>query len=163
MIRNQNPAPDFSLRDHEGQQQTLSELRGDKLMLLFYYRGEFCPTSRKGLMDFADIYSRFESLGAELVAVSVDPPETSRELRDQMKLPFTLLSDIDFQVAQSYGVYRSDDEDGPQPHGEPAVFIIDADGNLAYSQVQTGPKGSANPADLALMLLYMHNNGGRYR
>ena len=60
-------------------------------------------------------------------------------------------------------LYRSDDEEGPQPHGEPAVFIIDADGNLAYSQVQTGPKGSANPADLALVLLYMRDNGGRYR
>ncbi len=163
MLRNQTPAPDFALRDQDGQQRTLSELRGDKPLLLFYFRGEFCPTSRKGLMDFADIYSRFEPLGAELVAVSVDPPETSRELCDQMKLPFTLLSDTDFQVAQSYGVYRSDDKDGPQPHGEPAVFIIDADGNLAYSQVQTGPKGSANPADLALVLLFMRDNGGRYQ
>lgn len=163
MLRNQTPAPGFSLRDQEGQQRTLSELRGDKMLLLFYYRGEFCPTSRKGLMDFADIYSRFEPLGAELVAVSVDPPETSRDLRDQMKLEFTLLCDTDFEVSQSYGVYRSDDTDGPQPHGEPAVFILDVDGNLAYSQVQTGPKGSANPADLALMLLYMRDNGGRYR
>ncbi len=165
MIRNQTPAPDFSLRDQDGQQRTISDLRGSKLLLLFYYRGEFCPTSRKGLSDYADNYPRFEPLGAELVAVSVDPPETSRQLRDQLKLPFTLLSDTDFQVAESYGVYRSDDEagDGPQPHGEPAVFIIDGDGNLAYSQIQTGPKGSANAADLALMLLYMRDNGGRYR
>lgn len=162
MIRNQTPAPGFSLRDQEGQQRTLSELRGDKMLLLFYYRGEFCPTSRKGLMDFADIYSRFEPLGAELIALSVDPPETSRDLRNKLKLPFTLLCDTDFEVAQSYGVYRSDDTEGPQPHGEPAVFILDADGNLAYSQVQTGPKGSANPADLALVLLYMRDNGGRY-
>ncbi len=163
MIRNQTPAPGFSLRDQEGQQRTLSELRGDKMLLLFYYRGEFCSTSRKGLMDFADIYSRFGPLGAELIAVSVDPPETSRDLRNKMKLPFTLLCDTGFEVAQSYGVYRSDDTDGPQPHGEPAVFILDTDGNLAYSQVQTGPKGSADPADLALVLLYMRDNGGCYR
>jgi len=163
MLHNQTPAPDFSLRDQEGQQRTLSDLRGDKMLLLFYYRGEFCSTSRKGLMDFADIYSRFEPLGAELVAVSVDPPETSRDLCDKLKLEFTLLCDTDFEVAQSYGVYRSDDTDGPQPHGEPAVFILDVDGNLAYSQVQTGPKGSATPADLALVLLYMRDNGGRYR
>ncbi len=163
MLRNQTPAPDFSLRDQEGQQRTLSELRGGRILLLFYYRGEFCLTSRKGLMDFADIYTRFEPLEASLVAVSVDPPETSRDLRGQLKLPFTLLSDTDFHLAQSYGVYRSDDEDGPQPHGEPAVFIIDADGNLAYSQVQTGPKASADPADLALILLFMRDNGGRYQ
>jgi len=163
MLHNQTPAPGFSLRDQEGQQRTLSELRGDKTLVLFYYRGEFCPTSRKQLGDYADNYSRFEPLGAELVAVSVDPPETSRDLRDKLKLEFTLLSDTDFSVAQDYGVYKSDDTDGPQPHGEPAVFIIDADGKIAYSQVQTGPKGSANPADLALVLLYMRDNGGRYR
>ena len=163
MLRNQTPAPDFSLFDHEGKQRTLTELRSDKTLLLFYYRGEFCPTSRKQLADFADNYSRFEPLGAELVAISVDPPETSRLLREQLKLEFTLLSDSDFKVAQSYGVYRSDDTDGPQPHGEPAVFIIDIDGKLAYSQVQTGPKGSANPADLALVLLFMRDNGGRYQ
>ncbi len=163
MLRNQTPAPDFSLRDHNGGERTLSELRGDKTLLLFYYRGEFCPTSRKQLMDFADNYSRFEPLGAELIAISVDPPETSRELRDKLKIEFTLLCDSDFKFAESYGVYRSDDKDGPQPHGEPAVFVIDTGGNLAYSQVQTGPKGSANPADLALVLLYMHDNGGRYQ
>jgi len=163
MLRNQTQAPDFSLRDHDGQQRTLSELRGQKPLVLFYYRGEFCPTSRKQLTDFADNYSRFEPLGAELIAVSVDPPEISRDLRDKLKIEFTLLCDIDFEVAQSYSVYRSDDTDGPQPHGEPAVFIIDIDGNLAYSQVQTGPKGSANPADLVLVLLFMRDNGGRYQ
>ena len=89
-------------------------------------------------------------------------PTLSRELADDLKIEFTLLSDVDFQVAQSYGVYKSDDTEGPQPHGEPAVFIMDVDGKVAYSQIQTGPKGSANPADLALILLYMKGNGGRY-
>ncbi len=162
MLKNQTPAPEFSLLDQDGKQRTLSQIRGDKPLVLFYYRGEFCPTSRKQLGDYADNYSRFEPLGAELVAISVDPPETSRDLADKLKLEFTLLCDTDFKVAQDYGVYKSDDEEGPQPHGEPAVFIIDADGKIAYSQVQTGPKGSANPADLALVLLYMRDNGGRY-
>ena len=162
MLHNQTPAPDFSLRDHDGQARTLTELRGDKPLVLFYYRGAFCPTSRKQLGDYADNYSRFAPLGAELVAISVDAPATSRELADQLKLEFTLLSDSDFEFAKHYGVYKSDDTEGPQPHGEPAVFILDVDGKIAYSQVQTGPKGSANPADIALVLFYMHGNGGRY-
>ena len=140
----------------------MSQLRGDKTLVLFYYRGAFCPTSRKQLGDYADNYSRFEPLNAELIAISVDAPDTSRELADNLKIEFTLLSDADFEVAQNYGVYKSDDTEGPQPHGEPAVFIIDVDGKVAYSQIQTGPKGSANPADLALILLYMQGNGGRY-
>ena len=76
MLRNQTPAPEFSLLDQNGQQRTLSELRGDKTLVLFYYRGAFCPTSRKQLGDYADNYSRFEPLGAELIAISVDAPDT---------------------------------------------------------------------------------------
>lgn len=163
MLRNQTPAPDFTLRDHQGQERSLSQLRGGKAIALFFFRGEFCPTSYKGLADYADIYPRFEALDADFAAISIDTPETLGELRETMRLPFTLLSDSDFKVSESYGVYRSDDEEGPQPHGEPAAFILDADGNIAYSQVQTGPKGSADPASLALVLLYMRDNGGRYR
>ena len=162
MLRNQTPAPEFSLLDQDGQQRTLTELRGDKPLLLFYYRGAFCPTSAKQLTDYADIYSRFKPLDAELVAVSVDDSETSRKLADDLRLKFPLLSDTEFQLATDYGIYKSDDEGGPQPHGEPAIFIIDVDGKIAYSQVQTGPKGSANPAELATVLLYMRDNGGKY-
>ena len=161
MLANQTPAPEFSLLDQNGKERTLTELRGDQPLLLFYYRGAFCPTSHKQLTDYADIYSRFKPLGAQLVAVSVDDPEKSRQLADELKIEFPLLSDTDFKLAGDYGVYKSDDE-GPQPHGEPAIFIIDADGKIAYSQIQTGPKGSANPAELALVLLYMRDNGGRY-
>ena len=162
MLRNQSPAPDFSLLDQDGQQRTLAELHGGQPLLLFYYRGAFCPTSHKQITDYADIYSRFEPLGAHLVAVSVDDPETSRQFADELKVQFPLLSDVDFKLAQDYGVYKSDDTEGPQPHGEPAIFIIDADGKIAYSQIQTGPKGSANPAELALVLLYMRDNDGKY-
>lgn len=162
MLRNQTPAPEFTLQDQDGRQRTFAELRGDKPLLLFYYRGAFCPTSHKQLTDYADIHSRFKPLGAQLVAVSVDSPATSLKLADDLKVKFPLLSDTDFKLAQDYGVYKSDDTEGPQPHGEPAIFIIDTDGKIAYSQIQTGPKGSANPAELALVLLYMRDNGGKY-
>ncbi len=162
MLRNQTLAPEFSLLDQDGKQQTLTELRGDQPLLLFYYRGAFCPTTHKQLTDYADIYSRFKPLGAQLVAVSVDAPETSQKLADELKVEFPLLSDTEFSLAQDYGVYKSDDTEGPQPHGEPAIFIIDSEGKIAYSQIQTGPKGSANPAELALVLLYMRDNGGKY-
>ena len=162
MLRNQTSAPEFTLQDQNGQSHTLTELRGDKPLLLFYYRGAFCPTSAKQLTDYADIYSRFKPLGAGLAAISVDAPETSRQLADDLKLKFPLLSDVDFKTAHDYGVYKSDDESGPQPHGEPAIFILDVNGKIVYSQIQTGPKGSANPAELAMILLYMRDNGGRY-
>ena len=162
MLRNQTPAPDFTLLDQDGQTRTLTQLRGDQPLLIFFYRGAFCGTSRKQLIDYADNYGRLEPIGAQLVAISVDTPDDSRQLTDDLDLPFPLLCDADFTVSQSYGVYRSDDDEGPQPHGEPAVFIVDVDGNIAFSQVQSGPRGSASAPDMALVLLYMRENGGRY-
>jgi uncharacterized protein YeaO (DUF488 family) len=80
-----------------------------------------------------------------------------------LQLPFRLLADADFSVARAYGVYESDETDeGPQPHAEPAVFLLDADGKIAYSQIQTGPKGHASTAELALIVFYMQQNDGRY-
>ena len=162
MLRNQTSAPDFSLLDQDKNERTLTQLRGDKPLLLFFYRGAFCGTSRKQLIDYADNYGRIQAVGAELVAISVDTPKTSRDLADDLEIEFPLLSDADFRVSQSYGVYQSDDDEGPQPHGEPAVFIVDVDGKIAYSQIQSGPRASANASDIALVLLYMRDNGGRY-
>lgn len=163
MLRNKTPAPSFALPDDTGQQQSLEPLRGQKPLLLFFFRGAFCPTARRDLSGYAAAYSRITALGAELIAISVDAPPELRRLRERLDLRFPLLSDADFAVSQRYGVYRSDETDeGPQPHGEPAIYVIDVNGNIAYSQIQTGPKGTADPSELALMLFYMSQNSGRY-
>jgi len=163
MLRNKNPAPDFSLLDENGSRCDLAQLRAGKLLTAFFFRGAFCPTSRRDLLAYANVYERLCAMGGELVAISVDDPATLTQLKEQLQLPFRLLSDVDFAVSRQYGVYESDETDeGPQPHGEPAVFLLDTDGKLAYSQVQSGPKGHANPAELALVVFYMAHNNGRY-
>ena len=164
MLRNKTPAPDFSLPDDDGEMRALDSLRlAGKPLLLFFYRFEHCPTSHRDLLAYANIYNRLEMIGADMAAISVDPPEAQCRLKRRLGLPFPMLSDADFSVSQTYGIYESDETDeGPQPHGEPAVFLIDGDGNIAYSQVQTGPKGTADPAGLAMVLLYMANSDGRY-
>jgi peroxiredoxin len=148
--------------DAEGTARGLADLRGKKPLLLYFYRFSECPTARRDLAAYAEAYGRMAAFGAEMAAVNVESPEAHRALRDRLDLPFTLLSDEGFAVSERYGVYRSDDGEAPEPHGEPAVFIVDVDGNIAYSQVQTGPKGSATPAAMALVLYYMTQNGGRY-
>ncbi|HEY0866504.1 MAG TPA: redoxin domain-containing protein [Fimbriimonas sp.] len=156
-------APDFALKNEEGVIASLAELRGDKPFLLLFSRFEDCPTTRRDLLDYGNVYDRLEMLGVGMAAVTVDTVPNHRKLKRDLGVPFPLLSDPDFSVSESYGVYRSDETDhGPQPHGEPAVFIVDVDGNLVYSQVSSAPKGLAHPAELTLMLLYMVRNGGRY-
>lgn len=162
MLRNHAPAPEFTLPDQFGAPRSLDELRGDRPFLLLFYRGAFCPTARKDLLAYANVYGRIQAAGGEMAAISADDADTTRALRDRLELPFPILSDQDFAVSEGYGVYRSDDEEGPQPHGEPALFIVDVDGRIAYSQIQTGPKGAASPSEMALVLFYMARNGGRY-
>lgn len=163
MLRNQTPAPDFILPDEQGQPRSLDSLRPGQPLLLFFTRFAACPTSRRDLLAYADVVSRLRAVGTSMAAISADTVENHRHLHERLELPFPLLSDSDFAVSGRYGIYRSDEvEEGPQPHGEPAVFLLDIDGNLAFSQIQTGPKGTADPAALVLVLLYMHRNGGRY-
>ena len=163
MLRNKTLTPDFSLPDENGTRCELAQLRAGKLLTLLFFRGAFCPTARRDLMAYANVYQRLRAMGGELVAISVDEPAALKQLKEQLQLPFRLLSDTGFSVSRRYGVHESDDTDeGPQPHGEPAVFLLDSDGKLAYSQLQSGPKGHANPAELALVVLYMANHNGRY-
>ncbi len=163
MLRNKTPAPNFSLKDEHGTQRELAQLRRGKLLTVVFFRGAFCPTSRRDLMSYSNIYASLQAMNGELVAISVDDSEALNQLKEALELPFHLLSDADFSIARLYGVYESDETDeGPQPHAEPAVFLLDIDGKIAYSQLQSGPKGHANAAELALIVFYMSQNNGSY-
>lgn len=163
LLRNNTPAPSFSLLDHTGVQRSLDELRGGRALILLFFRGAFCATARRDLLAWGDIHERILWLQANLIALSVDAPDELSRLKERLELPFGLLSDPDFAVSRLYGVYESDEtEAGPQPHGEPATFVLDAQARVIYSQIQSGPKGAAPANEILLMLQFMQQNGGRY-
>jgi len=163
MLRNGAAAPDFRLVDADGRLVSLADVHQGRPILILFFRGEFCPTARRDLAAYSDVYNRIQAVGAEVVAISADTPANHQVLRDQVWVPFQLLSDSSFTVSETYGVYKSDDVgEGPEPHGEPALFILDADRKVAYSQVMTGPKGVANPSEMTMILIYMAMNEGRY-
>lgn len=164
MLRNMSPAPGFTLPNESGALVSLDHLRAGRPFLLLFSRFADCPTSRRDLLAYANIQDRLKLIDADMAVITADTPRNHLRIKYQLGLPFPLLSDVDFTVSDLYGVYRSDETDeGPQPHGEPAVFILDIDGRIAYGQWSTGPKGLANPTELALVLLYMSANEGHYR
>ena len=163
MLRNGSRPPDFELFDSAENLRSLDELRQDKPLVILFFRGAFCATARRDLLAWGDIVERIEWLGAGLVALSADAPEELARLKTQLGLPFELLSDPDFQTSRAWGIYESDEtEEGPQPHGEPGTFVLDRAGNLAFSQLQSGPKGAANANEILLMLLLMNKQNGFY-
>ena len=73
-------------------------------------------------------YDKIKAAGAEVVAISVDKPEKSRELSDKLKLPFAVLSDVDHKVISVYDLYNLDGK-----ISKPATYVLDTKGIVRWS------------------------------
>jgi len=137
------PAPDFSLPDGNGEQWRLSDHRG-KVVVLLFYPGDETPVCTRQLCSVRDRWEDYQATGAEVVGISSDSVESHQKFAEHHGLPLRLLSDKDRAVATRYGarsfipgrVARS-------------VFVIDAQGILRYSDVR--PVGLIRPKDDAII------------
>jgi peroxiredoxin len=99
-------APDFSLPDQDGNQVSLSDFAGRKLMLVFYPL-DFSPVCTDQLNLYQEVLSELESQGATLVGISVDSSYTHHAFREQLNLTMPLLADFHpkGEVSKAYGAY----------------------------------------------------------
>jgi peroxiredoxin len=109
MIEPGEPAPDFTLPSHKGEQVSLADFRGRKLMLVFY-PADFSPVCTDQLSIYQEVLGQIQEAGVELVGVSVDSSWTHRAFRKQLGLEMPLLADFHPKGAMStkYGVYLKD-------------------------------------------------------
>lgn len=137
------PAPDFSLPDGNGEPWRLSDHRG-KVVVLLFYPGDETPVCTRQLCSVRDRWEDYRATGAEVVGISSDSVESHQKFAEHHDLPLRLLSDRERKVATLYGarsfipgrVARS-------------VFVIDAQGTLRYSDVR--PVGLIRPKDDAII------------
>src|SRR5258705_13859717 len=133
------PAPDFSLKDGNGDEWRLSDQRG-KVVVLLFYPGDETPICTRQLCSVRDRWEDYLATGAEVVGISTDSIESHKKFAEHHDLPLRLLSDTDGKASNLYGarslipgkVARS-------------VFVIDAQGILRYSDVR--PLGLFRPKD----------------
>jgi thioredoxin-dependent peroxiredoxin len=121
-------APDFTLPDQHGNPVTLSELRGQKVVVYFYPRADTpgCTVQACGVRDHRDDY---DAAGAVVLGVSPDPVKDVAKFDEKFDLGFTLLADEDHSVAESYGVWVEKSMYGRKFMGnERTTFVIDPDG-----------------------------------
>ena len=132
-------APDFALKDAQGQTWRLSDRRGQVVVLLFY-AGDETPVCTKQMCSLRDRWNEYVATGAEILGISTDSTETHRKFIEHHRLPLRLLSDTDRKVADTYGA-RS------MIPGKVArsVFVIDANGIVRYRDVR--PLGLFRPKD----------------
>jgi thioredoxin-dependent peroxiredoxin len=130
MIDAGQPAPDFTLPDHDGQPVALSSFRGTPVVVYFYPQADTsgCTTQACGVRDHQADY---DARGATVLGISPDPVPKIKKFHDGHDLTFRLLSDEDHAVAEAYGVWIEKSMYGRTYMGnERTTFVIDADGVL---------------------------------
>lgn len=140
MIEQGETAPDFTLPDQDGNELTLSELRGAPVVLYFYPRADTpgCTVQACGVRDHRADYDR---AGARVLGVSPDPVDAVSSFAGKHSLDFTLLADEDHSVAEQYGTWGEKSRYGKKYMGvNRATFIIGADGKVAKVFPKVSPK-----------------------
>jgi peroxiredoxin Q/BCP len=98
-------APDFELPNQDGKMIKLSDHKGQRALVLYFYPKDFTSGCTMEARAFRDMYEEFQKEGAEVVGVSSDSVQSHKEFIAAHELPFTLLSDADGTVRALYGAY----------------------------------------------------------
>ena len=121
-------APDFTLPDQDGEDVTLSDLRGRPVVLYFYPKADTpgCTTQACGVRDHLPDYT---AAGVTVLGVSPDPVKAVKKFHDGQGLNFTLLADEDHAVCEAYGVWVEKSMYGRKYMGTARnTFVIDEKG-----------------------------------
>lgn len=140
-------APDFTLHSTPDQAVSLSEFRGQPVILAFY-PADWSPVCGDQLALYNEVLPEFQRLSAELIGISVDGIWCHLAFSHDRKLRFPLLSDFEPKgaVARQYGAYRAH-----EGTSERALFVLDAEGVIRWSHLS--PVGINPGADGILSAL----------
>ena len=163
-------APDFTLPNARGSLVALSALLEQGPVVLSFYRGGWCPYCNLQLRAYQHILPAIRELGAQLVAVSPEPPDASLSTAEKNALEFEVLSDVDAQAARSYrllfdlserlkATYIGMDKnlavinaDGQWHLPIPATYVIAKDGRVALSYVDPEYRNRLEPSEILAAL-----------
>jgi peroxiredoxin Q/BCP len=125
-----DPAPDFTLSDADGNPVSLSDFKGQKIVLYFYPKDD-TPGCTKEACGFRDAQDDYMEANAVVIGVSPDSEKSHQRFRDKYDLPFLLLADPERQAIEGYEVWKEKNMYGKKYMGvERSTFIIDEDGIL---------------------------------
>lgn len=132
-IQTGQQAPDFTLKDTEKNEVTLSKQNGKNTVLLFFPLA-FTGVCTKELCSVRDNFSDYNDLNANVYGISVDSSATLNKFRTEQNLNFPLLSDFNKDVAKSYDALY-EDFFGMRGVAKRSAFVIDKDGIVRYAEV----------------------------
>jgi mycoredoxin-dependent peroxiredoxin len=138
-------APDFTVRDQNNQEVTLSSFRGERSVLLVFYPFAYSSLCTGELCAVRDNLGDFQNDDVQILAISVDHPYALKSWAENQGFDFPLLSDFwpHGGIAKTYGVFS--DDHGMAVRG---TFLIDTDGVVRFAEIN----GPGEPRDQSAWL-----------
>lgn len=144
MIEVGKKAPDFTLKDPNGKDVSLSDFSGKKVVLYFYPKDN-TPGCTRQACAFAENYSQFQKRNIEVIGISKDSVASHVKFAEKYSLPFVLLSDPDLTAIKAYDVWQEKKMCGKTSMGVVrTTFIIDESGNIQKIMPKVKPDTNAS-------------------
>lgn len=145
-------APDFSLQDKDGNEVSLSDFAGKKVVLYFYPKDN-TPGCTKQACAFAGAYEQFKTIDAVVIGISKDSVASHQRFAEKFNLPFILLSDPERKAIEAYDVWQEKKNYGKVSMGVVrTTYIIDEKGMI--EKVMNKVKPDTNAVEI---LEYLNN------
>jgi peroxiredoxin Q/BCP len=135
-------APEFTLPDQNGQMHSLSDYRGQKVILYFYPK-DMTSGCTSQACNFRDLYPQFMEKGAVVLGVSKDSIASHKKFEESHGLPFPLLSDADLSVIRAYDVLKPGKDGKPSKSLVRTTYLIDENGVIEKAFGGVKPKDNA--------------------
>lgn len=131
MLETNTIAPDFKLPDQDNKTHSLSDYRGNYVLVYFYPKDDTAGCTKEAC-TIRDMYKDFESNNVKVFGISKDSTESHKEFAEKYQLPFTLLADTSEEVIKKYGA------DGTL-FNKRISYLIDPEGKIVKSYPKVDP------------------------
>ena len=136
-------APDFTLKDKDGNEVTLSSFQGKKVVLYFYPKDNTAGCTKQACA-FGANYTAFQAKGAVVIGISKDSTASHGRFAAKYDLPFLLLSDPELQAIQAYDVWHEKTMCGKTSMGVVrTTYVIDENGRIEWAKEKVKPEVNA--------------------
>ena len=134
MLEKGTKAPNFSVKDHNGNTVSLTDFSGKKIVLWFYPKADTpgCTVEGKG---FRDDYEKFTEKNTVILGVSLDNETDNKAFAEKFNFPYPLVCDVNHEIALAYKAVKGSQDE----YASRISYVIDENGNIleAISQVDT--------------------------
>lgn len=143
MLNIGDKAPQFTLSDKDGNQISLKDFLGKKVVIYFYPKDN-TPGCTRQACAFAESYTQFKTKNIEVIGISKDSVNSHIKFAEKYDLPFILLSDPERIAIEAYGVWQEKKMCGKVGMGVVrTTFIIDENGNVEKIMPKVKPDTNA--------------------